>query len=108
MARMTRSVCEASSLVGDTMRAWTLREQRGKGWRGQREGEGGGGADGGNDGGRKGAHSLVSVLMFWHTAREIMDVFPVPLWAWAITSLPLMIGTTALCWIAEGLSNPYS
>jgi hypothetical protein len=35
-------------------------------------------------------------------------VFPVPDCAWAITSRPLRMGAIALCWIADGLSKPYS
>jgi hypothetical protein len=34
-------------------------------------------------------------------------VFPVPDWAWAMVSLPWMMGRMALAWIGEGFSNPY-
>ena len=34
-----------------------------------------------------------------------LPVLPVPDWDWAMTSLPLVIGTIALCWIAEGFSK---
>jgi len=33
-------------------------------------------------------------------------VFPVPLWLWTMTSLPLTIGTMARCYTADGLSKP--
>jgi hypothetical protein len=32
-------------------------------------------------------------------------VLPVPDWAWAITSCPLIQGIIALCWIADGFSK---
>lgn len=31
---------------------------------------------------------------------------PVPDWAWAMMSPPLMKGTMARCWMADGFSNP--
>lgn len=37
---------------------------------------------------------------------ENVAVLPVPDCAWAMTSLPLTMGFIALCWIAEGFSNP--
>ena len=37
---------------------------------------------------------------------ENVAVFPVPDWACAMTSLPLRSGRIALCWIADGFSNP--
>jgi len=37
---------------------------------------------------------------------ENVAVFPVPDWAWAITSLPDVIWAIALCWIADGFSKP--
>ena len=37
---------------------------------------------------------------------EKVAVLPVPDCAWAITSLPLMIGLIARCWMADGFSKP--
>ncbi len=39
-------------------------------------------------------------------AMEKVAVFPVPDCAWAITSRPLMLGTMARCWMADGFSKP--
>lgn len=50
--------------------------------------------------------SWTLVSMTWHTEREIMEVLPVPDWAWAMTSRPVMMGMTARCWMAEGFSKP--
>jgi len=36
---------------------------------------------------------------------EKVAVLPVPDWAWAMTSWPLMTGTIARCWMAEGRSK---
>lgn len=94
MARITLSVCVASSLVGETMRAWTLRKD---GKRREMSERFGPGSPSRNLVLVHRTYSLVSVSTFWHTAREIMDVFPVPLCACAMTSLPFMIGTTARC-----------
>lgn len=50
------------------------------------------------------SRELVSTI--WQTDSAIMEVFPVPDWACAMTSRPLTMGRTALCWMAEGFSNP--
>ncbi|PNH02733.1 hypothetical protein TSOC_011259 [Tetrabaena socialis] len=42
----------------------------------------------------------------WHVDTEIIDDLPVPDWAWAITSRPCTIGSTARCWMADGFSKP--
>lgn len=39
-------------------------------------------------------------------AIENVAVFPVPDWAWAITSRPLIIGLMERCWMADGFSKP--
>ena len=36
---------------------------------------------------------------------ENVAVFPVPDWAWAMTSCPFTTGTIARCWMAEGRSK---
>ena len=51
-------------------------------------------------------HSLNPVSIFSRIAIENVAVFPVPDCAWAITSSPLMHGTIARCWIADGFSKP--
>lgn len=51
-------------------------------------------------------HSRVDVSTTWHTERPIMEVFPVPDCACAMTSRPAMIGLMARCWMAEGFSKP--
>jgi hypothetical protein len=37
---------------------------------------------------------------------EKVPVLPVPDWACAMVSCPLMMGMIARCWIAEGFSKP--
>jgi hypothetical protein len=37
-----------------------------------------------------------------------VPVLPVPDCAWAMTSVPLMTGTMARCWMADGFSKPYA
>ena len=57
---------------------------------------------------------MCMILILWRgvenlTCRIEMEkvaVLPVPDCAWAITSLPLMIGLMARCWMAEGFSKP--
>lgn len=49
--------------------------------------------------------SRLEVSIDWSTPIENVAVLPVPDCAWAITSRPLIMGTIALCWIAEGFSN---
>jgi hypothetical protein len=39
-------------------------------------------------------------------AMEKVAVLPVPDWAWAMQSRPVMMGMMARCWIAEGRSKP--
>lgn len=46
------------------------------------------------------------ILTRWRMEMEKVAVFPVPDWAWAITSRPVMMGMMARCWIAEGRSKP--
>lgn len=55
----------------------------------------------------RGPYSRLVVSTIWQTVRPIMDVLPVPDWAWAMTSRPRMMGITALCWMADGFSKPY-
>ena len=50
--------------------------------------------------------SRTVVSIDWSKAMEKVAVFPVPDWAWAITSRLFTMGLMALCWIAEGFSNP--
>merc|ERR1719244_1260504 len=51
-------------------------------------------------------HSLNPVSIFSKMAMENVAVLPVPDWAWAITSIPLIQGTIARCWMALGFSKP--
>jgi hypothetical protein len=37
---------------------------------------------------------------------EKVAVLPVPDWAWAIMSFPLMTGMIPFCWMIEGFSKP--
>ena len=51
-------------------------------------------------------HCLTVWSIFWRTLMEKVAVFPVPDWAWAMTSWSLRTGMIALCWIADGRSKP--
>ena len=51
-----------------------------------------------------GALTLAYILC--RDPKQKTAVFPVPDWLCTITSLPEIIGRIALCWTAEGLSNP--
>jgi hypothetical protein len=48
----------------------------------------------------------IPVYILCKDPKQKTAVFPVPDWLWTITSLPEIIGIIALCWTAEGLSNP--
>lgn len=50
--------------------------------------------------------ALIAASILWRAPRQKTAVFPVPDWLCTMTSLPDMIGMIALCWTAEGLSNP--
>lgn len=45
-------------------------------------------------------------LTRWRIEMEKVAVFPVPDWAWAMQSRPVMMGMIARCWMAEGRSKP--
>lgn len=46
------------------------------------------------------------VSMTCKAEMEKVAVLPVPDWAWAIVSLPLVIGIIPHCWMGEGFSKP--
>lgn len=43
--------------------------------------------------------------MDWRMEMLNVAVFPVPDWAWAMTSRPETMGRMARCWMAEGFSK---
>ena len=51
-------------------------------------------------------HSLASMSICCNNEMAKVAVLPVPDWAWAITSWPIIQGKMARCWMADGRSKP--